>query len=145
MLRGLHHSLILFHHHLVVDKVLTRSRKNTIVFPPGVHALLTSLAPGRMHAHSVAFHCTIIRTPSPPPSFIRPQHRLRLCARLRYLWRGMPLYHELRVKWSVFHRLLALTNERLRYGTPGLATSLRRRQEHFLGYSNLLRKRGNSR
>lgn len=54
----------------------------------------------------------------------------------------MPLYHELRVKWSVFHRLLALTSERLRYGTPGLVTGLRRRQELLLDYSNLLRERG---
>lgn len=54
----------------------------------------------------------------------------------------MPLYHELRVKWSVFHRLLALTNERLRYGTPGLVTGLRRRQELLLDYSSLLRERG---
>lgn len=54
----------------------------------------------------------------------------------------MPLYHELRVKWSVFHRLLALTNRRLRYGTPGLGANLRRRQELLLDYSNLLRERG---
>ncbi|CAM9642090.1 unnamed protein product, partial [Laminaria digitata] len=67
---------------------------------------------------------------------------LRLCVRLRYLWRGMPLYRDLRVKWSVFHRLLSLANERLRYGTPGLAASLRRRQELLLDYSNLLRERG---
>lgn len=68
--------------------------------------------------------------------------RLRICARLRYLWRGMPLYRQLRVKWSVFHRLLSLTDTRLRYGTPGLPARLKRRRELMLGYSQLLRERG---
>lgn len=54
----------------------------------------------------------------------------------------MPLYRQLRVKWSVFHRLLSLIDTRLRYGTPGLAALLKRRRELMLGYSRLLHERG---
>lgn len=54
----------------------------------------------------------------------------------------MPLYRELRIKWSVFRRLLGQTGERLRYGTPGLTVELRRRRALLLGYSKLLRARG---
>lgn len=54
----------------------------------------------------------------------------------------MPLFRELRIKWSVFHRLLRLVDERLRYGTPGMLQTLRRRRELLLGFSNLLRDRG---
>lgn len=54
----------------------------------------------------------------------------------------MHVYRELRVKWSFFHRLLRLTDERLRYGTPGLSVLLRRRRELLLGFSDLLKERG---
>lgn len=54
----------------------------------------------------------------------------------------MPIYRELRIKWSVFHRLLRLIDERLRYGTVGLQITLRRRRELLLDYSGLLRARG---
>lgn len=54
----------------------------------------------------------------------------------------MPLFRELRVKWSVFHRLLELTDRRMRYGTPDLPAILRRRRELLLGYSCLLEERG---
>lgn len=54
----------------------------------------------------------------------------------------MPLYRELRVKWLVFHRLLDLTEDRIRCGTPGTPAVLRRRKELLLGYSDLLRERG---
>lgn len=54
----------------------------------------------------------------------------------------MPLYRELRVKWSVFHRLLELTDHRLRYGTQGLPAILQRRRELLLDYSSLLKERG---
>ncbi|CAM9742176.1 unnamed protein product, partial [Sphacelaria rigidula] len=80
----------------------------------------------------------------------RLRNWLRICGRLRYLWRGMPLYRELRMKWSVFHLLLRSINERLKYGTPGeklhlrgrLPTMLGRRRELLLGYSNHLRASG---
>lgn len=54
----------------------------------------------------------------------------------------MPLFRELRVKWSVFHRLLELTDHRLRYGTPDISSTLQRRRELLLDYSCLLRERG---
>lgn len=54
----------------------------------------------------------------------------------------MPLYRELRVKWSVFHRLLELTDDRMRHGTPDLPATLRRRRELLFGYSRLLQERG---
>lgn len=54
----------------------------------------------------------------------------------------MPLFRELRVKWSVFHRLLELTDHRMRYGTPDLPAILRRRRELLLDYSCLLKERG---
>eukprot|EP00752_Nemacystus_decipiens_P014275 g12696.t1 len=71
----------------------------------------------------------------------RLRNWLRICARLRYLWRGMPLFRELRVKWFVFHRLLELTDQRMRYGTPDLPAVLRRRRELLLDYSCLLKER----
>ena len=54
----------------------------------------------------------------------------------------MPLFRELRVKWFVFHRLLELTDQRMRYGTPDLPAILRRRRELLLDYSCLLKERG---
>lgn len=54
----------------------------------------------------------------------------------------MPLFRELRVKWSVFHRLLELTDHRMRYGTSDLPAILRRRRELLLDYSRLLKERG---
>lgn len=54
----------------------------------------------------------------------------------------MPLFRVLRVKWSVFHRLLELTNHRMLYGTPDLPATLRRRRELLLDYSRLLQERG---
>lgn len=54
----------------------------------------------------------------------------------------MPVYRQLRIKWSVFHHLLRLTDERLQYGTPCLPATLRRRRELLIGYSDLLRTRG---
>ncbi|CAM9303164.1 unnamed protein product [Ectocarpus fasciculatus] len=72
----------------------------------------------------------------------RLRNWLRICARLRYLWRGMPLFRVLRVKWSVFHRLLELTNHRMLYGTPDLPATLRRRRDLLLDYSRLLQERG---
>ncbi|CAM9425409.1 unnamed protein product, partial [Hapterophycus canaliculatus] len=67
---------------------------------------------------------------------------LRICARLRYLWRGMPLFRELRVKWSVFNRLLELTDHRMRFGTPDMPAILGRRRDLLLDYSRLLEERG---
>ncbi|CAM9821927.1 unnamed protein product, partial [Ectocarpus sp. 4 AP-2014] len=72
----------------------------------------------------------------------RLRNWLRICGRLRYLWRGMPLFRVLRVKWSVFHRLLELTNHRMLYGTPDLPAALRRRRKLLLDYSRLLQERG---
>ncbi|CAM9231173.1 unnamed protein product, partial [Ectocarpus sp. 13 AM-2016] len=72
----------------------------------------------------------------------RLRNWLRICGRLRYLWRGMPLFRVLRVKWSMFHRLLELTNHRMLYGTPDLPATLRRRRELLLDYSRLLQERG---
>lgn len=54
----------------------------------------------------------------------------------------MPLFRELRVKWSVFHHLLELLDHRMRYGTPDLPAILRRRRELLLDYSCLLKERG---
>lgn len=54
----------------------------------------------------------------------------------------MPLFRELRVKWSVFHRLLELVGDRMRHGTPDLPAILRRRRELLLGFSRLLQERG---
>ena len=34
--------------------------------------------------------------------------RLRICARLRYLWRGMDLYRNLQLKWMLFNNWLKL-------------------------------------
>lgn len=54
----------------------------------------------------------------------------------------MALYRHLRIKWSIFNKLLLLVDQRIRYGTPGLAPLLRRRRELLLGFSELLRARG---
>ncbi|CAM9849638.1 unnamed protein product, partial [Discosporangium mesarthrocarpum] len=72
----------------------------------------------------------------------RLRNWLRICARLRYLYRGMPLYRNLRSKWAVITALLSAVDSRLRYGTPDLLQTLRRRRELLLGFSHLLERRG---
>ena len=62
--------------------------------------------------------------------------------RLRYLWRGMHVYRELRVCWLIFQRWLKLMENHLQYQTPGLkqkVASLRKRAGRL---SALLDRRG---
>ncbi|CAM9316446.1 unnamed protein product, partial [Choristocarpus tenellus] len=72
----------------------------------------------------------------------RMRNWLRICARLCYLHRGMPLYRHLRIKWAVFQKLLAAVEYRFCYGTDGLPQRLRRCSELLLGFSALLKGRG---
>lgn len=56
------------------------------------------------------------------------RHWLKICARHRYLLRGMPLFHTLKQKWGIFSRWLLWVKERHKYASPNLPKELRRRR-----------------
>ena len=70
------------------------------------------------------------------------RNRLRICARLRYLWRGMHIYHELRIQWVLWHRWLRMLENHYMYQTPGLKVAVKVRTERAQRFSKLLERRG---
>ena len=51
-----------------------------------------------------------------------------ICARLRYLERGMPIYRALRTKWVVMNTWFTLLENHYSYVTPELPIKLKRRR-----------------
>jgi hypothetical protein len=70
------------------------------------------------------------------------RNRLRLCARLRYLERGMPAFRRLRVLWRCWHKLLRHAELRRRSRTPALRDHLVTLARRAAKLSDLLRARG---
>ena len=63
-------------------------------------------------------------------------------ARARYLWRGMHIYHELRIQWVLWHRWLRMLENHYMYQTPGLKVAVKVRTERAQRFSKLLERRG---
>jgi hypothetical protein len=64
--------------------------------------------------------------------------RLRICARLRYLDRGMPLYYGHKLKRRVLHSWLRAVDRTYALVAPALAQAVRRRRELYAAFSRLL-------
>ncbi|CAM9372373.1 unnamed protein product [Chrysoparadoxa australica] len=72
----------------------------------------------------------------------RIRNWLRLCCRLRHLWRGMPLYHELKTKQRCFNSWCRGVEVRHKLGTCNLKELWVRRRKLLLAYNELLQQRG---
>ena len=59
----------------------------------------------------------------------RIQNWLNICARLRYLYRVMPTYHQLRTKWRVWCGWLRFIEMKYQNETPGLNEEVMRRRQ----------------
>jgi hypothetical protein len=68
----------------------------------------------------------------------RLRYYLAVCARLKYLERGMPLYHAMRTKWQVVQRWLALCENHYAWVDPALPIALRRRRLLYVKFGHLL-------
>ena len=66
----------------------------------------------------------------------RLKNWLRICSRLRYLDRGMPLYYSMRVKWSTLNRWLDGVYQRHRLATPRIGLKIARRKKLLQYFSS---------
>ena len=62
------------------------------------------------------------------------RYYLAVCARLKYLERGMPVYRRLRVKHVTLQRWLALCENHYAWVDPQLPIALRRRRELYVKF-----------
>ena len=72
----------------------------------------------------------------------RLKNWLRICSRLRYLDRGMPIYYSMRLKWSTLNKWLEGVYRRHRLEIPGIGLKISRRKK-LLNYFQPLCRRGN--
>jgi hypothetical protein len=68
----------------------------------------------------------------------RIKNWLRICARFRYLYRGMPVYHRLRTKYMCFLKWLKFLDNKFKLEEYSMGEQLRRRRKLFVRYSQLL-------
>jgi len=67
---------------------------------------------------------------------------IRICNRLRKLWRAMPKFHKLRTKWIMFNKWLQFLDTKYMYESPGLRQELQLRKQRLLQYSAFLKNSG---
>ncbi len=72
----------------------------------------------------------------------RLENWVRICVQLRKLWRAMPKYRALRIKWRIFNTWLKFMDHRYQHETPGLREQVARRKALLFHYSEVVSEYG---
>jgi hypothetical protein len=68
----------------------------------------------------------------------RLKNWLRICSRLRYLDRGMPMYYNMRLRWSFFNKWMVNVQLRFQISSPGLGPKVTRRRRLLSKFSSCI-------